>query len=280
MCFFFFQAEDGIRYLVRSRGLGDVYKRQLLYLYAASLGLADGGSIGRTTLLAMAATALMLVYFDLRSRAFSPVLSEARLAALNGWDDTVYTHLSASVPGEPVHYLINRFGLMFDEVCASNLVKVDLHGRVVDGSGAKVNPSGFAIHGAVHAARPEVECVIHLHSPWGVALSMLPDGLQPTSQWAMRLHGRLGRPPYESLALGAAAPPRLEAALGRLTADRQIRQWLEWPADRFAGLPQGALIFTCRGQEWARQQLLVAAFGLPSVSARNDPCAAPPVSSR
>lgn len=139
-----------------------------------------------------------------------------RLAALNGWDDTVYTHLSASVPGEPGHYLINPFGALFEEITASSLVKVDVSGRVVDGSGARVNPSGFAIHGAVHAARPEVECVIHLHSPWGVALSMLPGGLQPTSQWAMRLHGRLGRHPYEGLALPADEQARLVTALGAL----------------------------------------------------------------
>ena len=139
-----------------------------------------------------------------------------RLAALNGWDDTIYTHLSASVPGEPGHYLINRFGLLFEEVTASSLVKVDTAGRVVDGSGARVNPSGFAIHGAVHAARPDVECVIHLHSPWGVALSMLPGGLQPTSQWAMRLHGRLGRHPYEGLSLDADEQQRIAAALGAL----------------------------------------------------------------
>ena len=116
-----------------------------------------------------------------------------RMAAANGWDDTIYTHLSASVPGEAGHYLINPFGLGFDEITASSLVKVNTAGQVVDGSGARVNPSGFAIHGAVHAARPDVECVVHLHTPWGVALSMLPQGLQPTSQWAMRLHGRLGR---------------------------------------------------------------------------------------
>lgn len=139
-----------------------------------------------------------------------------RLAALNGWDDTVYTHLSASVPGEPGHYLINRFGLLFDEVTAGNLVKVDTLGRVVDGSGVMVNPSGFAIHGAVHAARPDAACVIHLHSPWGVALCALPGGLQPTSQWAMRLHGRLGRHPYEGLALGAEEQRRIVAALGPL----------------------------------------------------------------
>ncbi|WP_418318501.1 class II aldolase/adducin family protein [Piscinibacter sakaiensis] len=139
-----------------------------------------------------------------------------RLAALNGWDDTIYTHLSASVPGQPGVYLLNEFGLGFDEVSASSLVKVDVAGRVVDGSGRKVNPSGFAIHGAVHAARPEVECVIHLHAPWGVALSMLPKGLQPTSQWAMRLHGRLGRHAYEGLALGSDEQQRLVAALGSL----------------------------------------------------------------
>lgn len=139
-----------------------------------------------------------------------------RLAALNGWDDTIYTHLSAAVPGEPGVYLINEFGLGFDEVCASNLVKVDTAGRVVDGSARPVNPSGFAIHGAVHAARPDVECVIHLHAPWGVALAMLPDGLLPTSQWAMRLHGRLGRHAYEGLALGSDERARLVRNLGSL----------------------------------------------------------------
>jgi len=139
-----------------------------------------------------------------------------RLAALNSWDDTVYTHLSASVPGEAGAYLINEFGLGFDEVTASSLVKVDVRSRVVDGSARPVSPSGFAIHGAVHAARPEAECVIHLHTPWGVALSMLPAGLLPTSQWAMRLHGRLGRHAYEGLALGAVEQQRLVRNLGAL----------------------------------------------------------------
>jgi ribulose-5-phosphate 4-epimerase/fuculose-1-phosphate aldolase len=139
-----------------------------------------------------------------------------RLAALAGWDDTVYTHLSAAVPGEPGVYLLNEFGLGFDEVRASDLVKVDVRGRVVDGTNRRVNPSGFAIHGAVHAARADVECVIHLHAPWGVSLAMLPGGLQPTSQWAMRLHGRLGRHAYEGLALGADEQRRLVADLGAL----------------------------------------------------------------
>lgn len=142
-----------------------------------------------------------------------------RLAALAGWDDTVYTHLSACVPGEPGVFFINEFGLGFDEVCASNLVKVDERGRVVAQGGRPprpVNPTGFTIHGAVHRARPDVECVVHLHAPWGVALSMVPGGLQPTSQWAMRLHGRLGTHAYEGLALGADEERRLTANLGTL----------------------------------------------------------------
>jgi len=139
-----------------------------------------------------------------------------RLAAQRGWDDTVYTHLSAAVPGEPGHYLINRFGARFDEITAASLVKVDTRGAVVDGSNARVNPSGFAIHGCIHAARPEIECVMHLHTTSGVALAMLPGGLRPTSQWAMRLHGRLGRHAYEGLALGAAEQARLVANLGAL----------------------------------------------------------------
>lgn len=137
-----------------------------------------------------------------------------RLCALHGWDDTIYTHLSAAVPGEPGTYLTNEFGLGFDEVCASNLVKVDVAGRVVDGSGRSVNPTGFTIHGAVHAARADAACVIHLHTEAGVALSMLDEGLLPVSQWAARLHGRIGYHDFAGLALGADEQQRLIGALG------------------------------------------------------------------
>jgi ribulose-5-phosphate 4-epimerase/fuculose-1-phosphate aldolase len=139
-----------------------------------------------------------------------------RLAARHGWVDTIYTHLSAAVPGEPGVYLINEFGARFDEITASRLVKVNTQGEVVDGSGRPVNPSGFAIHGAVHAARPDVEAVIHVHTRWGIALAMLPQGLLPCSQWAMRLHGRLGTHEYEGLAFGAEERGRLAANLGNL----------------------------------------------------------------
>lgn len=142
-----------------------------------------------------------------------------RLAARRGWDDIVWTHISASVPGEPGAYLINRFGLRFAEVRPDNLVKVDLAGRVIDGSGAPVNPSGFAIHGAVHAARPDAVCVMHLHTRWGQTLAALPsahEGLLPCSQPALRLWRRLGRHAYEGLAFEAGERARLVAALGPL----------------------------------------------------------------
>jgi ribulose-5-phosphate 4-epimerase/fuculose-1-phosphate aldolase len=139
-----------------------------------------------------------------------------RLAARRGWDDIVWTHISAALPDEPGHYLINRFGQRFCEITASSLVKVDTAGRVVDGSGARVNPSGFAIHGCVHAARPDAACVLHLHTMWGQALAALPQGLLPCSQPALRLVGRLGRHAYEGLAFTPAEQQRLVAALGTL----------------------------------------------------------------
>jgi ribulose-5-phosphate 4-epimerase/fuculose-1-phosphate aldolase len=137
-----------------------------------------------------------------------------RLAARRGWDDIVWTHISASVPGEPGAYFINRFGLRFAEVRPDNLVKVDVTGRVIDGSGAPVNPSGFAIHGAVHAARPDAVCVMHLHTRWGQTMAALPEGLLPCSQPALRLWRRLGRHAYEGLAFAPAERARLVTALG------------------------------------------------------------------
>ncbi len=138
-----------------------------------------------------------------------------RLAALYGWDDTIHTHISAAVPGEAGCYLINAFGLGFDEVCASNLVKVDLQGNVIAPTNAVVSPTGFTIHSAVYRARPDVACVVHLHTDAGVALSMLGEGLLPVSQWAMRLHGRLGRHAFEGLALGSAEQERLAQNLAQ-----------------------------------------------------------------
>ncbi|QKO21285.1 class II aldolase/adducin family protein [Rhodoferax sp. BAB1] len=139
-----------------------------------------------------------------------------RLAALNGWDDTIYTHISAAVPGEEGVYLINPYGLLFEEVCASNLVKVNTRAEKLDDSPYSVNPTGFAIHGAIHAARASARCVLHLHTEWGLALAMVPGGLLPTTQHAMRLFHRLGRHAYEGLALSDAEGQRLVQNLGQL----------------------------------------------------------------
>jgi ribulose-5-phosphate 4-epimerase/fuculose-1-phosphate aldolase len=137
-----------------------------------------------------------------------------RLCALNGWDDLIYTHISATVPGEPGHFLLNPFGLRFDEVCASNLVKIDLQGKTVSGRHHKVNVSGFAIHAAVHAARPDAACVMHLHNTNGIAVGIQEQGLLPLSQHALRFYGQLAYHDYQGLALSPLEQGQLTAALG------------------------------------------------------------------
>lgn len=139
-----------------------------------------------------------------------------RLAAQRGWDDIVWTHISASVPGHNNAYLLNRFGLRFNEITASNLVMVNVDGQVIDGSHAPINPSGFAIHGCVHRARPDAVCVLHLHSFWAQAFAASGQDLLPCSQPALRLVGRLGRHAYEGLAFGPQEQQRLVQALGNL----------------------------------------------------------------
>jgi ribulose-5-phosphate 4-epimerase/fuculose-1-phosphate aldolase len=138
-----------------------------------------------------------------------------RLVVKNGWDDLIYTHISAAVPGAEHQYLINPFGLTFEEITASNLVKVGLDGEVIGESPHRVNPTGFTIHGAVHAARPDAKCVIHLHTPSGTAVSMLECGLLPLSQHAMRFYRNIGYHAYEGVALDSAERERLVADLGQ-----------------------------------------------------------------
>src|SRR6266699_3381780 len=100
-----------------------------------------------------------------------------RLVAHYGWDDLIFTHLSARVPGPEHHFLINPYGMMFEEITASSLVKVNLEGQVVMPSPYFINPAGFTIHRAVHAARQDAHCVIHLHTDHGIAVSIQTDGL-------------------------------------------------------------------------------------------------------
>jgi ribulose-5-phosphate 4-epimerase/fuculose-1-phosphate aldolase len=137
-----------------------------------------------------------------------------RLCALNQWDDLIYTHISAAIPGEPDHYLINPFGMQFDEITASSLLKVNLQGELLPNQSGMVNPTGFAIHGAIHRARADAQCVMHLHNTAGIAVSAQRDGLLPLSQHAMRFMGHLGYHDYEGLALTESEGIRLVDHLG------------------------------------------------------------------
>src|ERR1051325_4052934 len=137
-----------------------------------------------------------------------------RLVALYGWDDLIFTHISARVPGEQHHFLLNPYGMMFEEVTASTLVKIDLDGNKVMDSPYFINPAGFTIHSAVHAAREDALCVMHLHTRYGIAVSAQKEGLLPLSQQAMFALSSLAYHEYEGLALDEDEKPRLVKDLG------------------------------------------------------------------
>jgi ribulose-5-phosphate 4-epimerase/fuculose-1-phosphate aldolase len=140
-----------------------------------------------------------------------------RLVALFGWSDLVFTHISAKLDGPDEHFLINPYGMLFDEITASSLVKVDVHGNVVGASTYPVNPAGFVIHSAVHAARRDVRCVLHTHTVNGVAVSAQQGGLLPISQQSIFVLASLGYHDYEGVALRDDEKPRLVADLGDRT---------------------------------------------------------------
>jgi ribulose-5-phosphate 4-epimerase/fuculose-1-phosphate aldolase len=137
-----------------------------------------------------------------------------RLIAHFGMDDLIYTHISARVPGEPCHFLINPFGMMFHEITASSLVKIDHEGAVVEDSPYPVNKAGFVIHSAVHMARPEVNCVLHTHTRAGIAVSCLEEGLLHINQHSAMFYDRLAYHDYEGIALDLDERSRLVRDLG------------------------------------------------------------------
>ena len=137
-----------------------------------------------------------------------------RLVAMFGWDDLIFTHISARLPGPQHHFLINPYGLTFSEITASSLVKVDLDGRKVVDSPYDVNPAGFIIHSAVHAAREDAQCVLHVHSVNGVAVSAQQDGVLPLSQHSIFVLSSLAYHDYEGVALEEDEKPRLVRDLG------------------------------------------------------------------
>ncbi|CRM49980.1 MULTISPECIES: class II aldolase/adducin family protein [Pseudomonas] len=138
-----------------------------------------------------------------------------RLAALYKWTDHIYTHFSARVPGPEEHFLINAFGLLFDEISASNLVKVDLDGTLVDDpTGLGINYAGYVIHSAIHGARHDLQAVLHTHTRDGIAVSAQKSGLLPISQHSIGFSGRVAYHGYEGIALDLDERERLVADLG------------------------------------------------------------------
>ena len=137
-----------------------------------------------------------------------------RLVAAFGWDDLVFTHISARLPGTTDQFLINPYGLLFDEITASSLVRIDLEGRKLDDSPFPVNPAGFTIHSAVHAAREDAHCVMHAHSPFGTAVAAQKEGVLPVSQKATFVLSSYASHDYEGIALREDEKPRLAANLG------------------------------------------------------------------
>jgi ribulose-5-phosphate 4-epimerase/fuculose-1-phosphate aldolase len=151
---------------------------------------------------------------DAQRRVREDLAAVYRIFAERGMDDLIYTHISARVPGEDDRFLINPFGLMYEEVTASNLVKIDLAGNIVEESAYPINYAGFVIHGAVHEAVADAHCVIHLHTDSGVAVACQKDGLIDASQFAMFLPGGVAYHDYEGLAFDDAEKPRLVHDLG------------------------------------------------------------------
>jgi ribulose-5-phosphate 4-epimerase/fuculose-1-phosphate aldolase len=140
-----------------------------------------------------------------------------RLVALNGWDDLVFTHISARVPGSEAQFLINPYGMMFEEITASSLVRVGADGRKLDDSPFEINPAGFLIHSAIHGARADAHCVLHLHTREGVAVSAQKDGLLPLSQQSIFPLASLSYHDYEGVVLTQDEQVRLVRDLGEAT---------------------------------------------------------------
>ncbi|WP_111494568.1 class II aldolase/adducin family protein [Marinobacter bohaiensis] len=137
-----------------------------------------------------------------------------RLVALYGWDDLIFTHISARIPGDEHHFLINPYGLMFEEITASSLVRVDQEANKLDPDDHDINPAGFTIHSAIHAVREDAACVMHTHTSAGVAVSAQTDGLLPLSQQSLFPLASLAYHDYEGVALREDEKARLQADLG------------------------------------------------------------------
>ncbi|HCA86529.1 MAG TPA: class II aldolase [Streptomyces sp.] len=128
--------------------------------------------------------------------------------------DLIFTHISLRLPGPDQHFLINPYGLLFEEITAANLVRIDMAGNPVDATPHKVNPAGFVIHSAIHAARADAHCVLHTHTKAGCAVAAQQGGLLPLNQMSMEFHNRVGYHDYEGVALNLDEQRRLVEDIG------------------------------------------------------------------
>ncbi|MEM1299993.1 MAG: class II aldolase/adducin family protein [Pseudomonadota bacterium] len=137
-----------------------------------------------------------------------------RLVDMFGWSDLLGTHISARIPGEEDAFLINPYGLLFDEITASSLVKVDEDGNILTPTEYHINPAGFVIHSAIHMAKPELACALHTHTPAGTAVATAKAGLKPLTQHAMAIYAHVAYHGYEGIATDLSERERLVADLG------------------------------------------------------------------
>jgi ribulose-5-phosphate 4-epimerase/fuculose-1-phosphate aldolase len=137
-----------------------------------------------------------------------------RIFDLLGWTEYIFNHITLRVPGPEKHFLINRFGLWYSEVTASNLVKIDLDGNTVGKSEHPVNKAGFVIHSAIHAARPDAHCIMHTHTTAGVAVACQAEGITPNNFYGSQLHGRIAYHEFEGISVELDERPRLIKSLG------------------------------------------------------------------
>lgn len=170
----------------------------------------------------MVDTAGSVVSFDVAAgapadteTALREALADAyHLFARWGWTELLFNHITMRIPGPETHFLINPFGLLFEEVTPANLVKIDVDGRAVEPTDWPVNPAGFTIHAAVHAARPDAHCVMHTHTVAGMAVAQLVEGILPRNFQAMQLHGRVGYHDFEGITVDLDEQSRLVESLG------------------------------------------------------------------
>ncbi len=190
-----------------------------------------------------------------------------RLVVRHGWDDLVFTHISMRAPGEDDHFLINPFGLLFQDINASNLVKIDINGEIVMETDCFINPAGFTVHSPFHTSIEDAHCVIHLHTDYGVAVSAQKEGLLSVTQHALIVYNEVAYHDYEGIALDAAECARLledmgdksimmlrnhgTLAVGKTAADAYLRMFFLERACKMQILAQSGGPLLMQGQDMA-----------------------------